>query len=114
MKRSIISYQQLDGAVYACGFVEAGAGADMQFAKYDANATEAKDPLIRMKDIVRHGGVVIALTKAELAELAHAAGNSVGDPDWIKSCRNRKALLSVANKIGFTVTVSGGRKTGYR
>jgi len=104
-----ITYAQLDGAISACARFEADCPNTDEEAD-QVNAIEAKGALHEMRHTVRHGGVVVCLTRAELNELRRAAGNSVGDPDWIKDS-NRNALLSVADKIGFSVAVwgKGGR-----
>lgn len=119
MKKTALTYEDLDGAVFACGFVEAGAGGDTtgDFEEDETRAGRARVPLIRARDIVRGGGVVLVLTRAELQELSFAAGNSTSDPDWItQHAKNRNALLSVANKVGFDVAAwgRGSKRRSYK
>lgn len=54
--------------------------------------------------VLGRGNVVLVLTPAELEELRRAAENSTSDPDWLKSwARTKRALRSVARKVGFDV-----------
>lgn len=54
--------------------------------------------------VIGRGNTVLILTPAELDELRFAAGNSTSDPDWLKSrARTKRALRSVARKVGFHV-----------
>lgn len=108
-----LGYRELDGAVSACARFEADAVEDFDKSGQEDQdrATDAKLALIEAARIVRGGGVVLVLTKAELRELRKAFGNSVGDPDWYAhQARNRNALLSAAEKLGETVGRWDGRR----
>lgn len=100
-----LTFENLDGAAGACGRFEADCPntGDEEDHK---RAGEARVPMLKARDIVRGGGACIVFTKAELRELRKAFGNSTADPDWYRDwATNRKALLSVAVKIGEVVTV---------
>lgn len=69
-------------------------------------AVEALDWLLDASRTLKYGGKVLMLSKAEFKELSLAFGNSTADPDWYRSwAKNKKALLSVAQKVEATVLV---------
>ena len=68
----------------ACGFYLAGDLGDDD-ARTVTSTEEAHRIVTLMGDVLRRGGVVVALTKAEARGLSRAAGNVTSDPDALEA-----------------------------
>ncbi len=95
-----LTYRMIDGILSAVLRFEADDPGDFEEAQERSNeaVSWAKD----VRAIVRRGGVVLVLTRAEMRELKAAFANTVAEPSYFKGSkpRTRRALLSVAEKLG--------------
>jgi hypothetical protein len=97
-------------ATLSAGPEEMGHQEDAAGDKIVEQGWEGLEFLRQARDALQHGGHVLVLTKAEFRELSQAFGNSVSEPDWYRSwATNKKALLSVAQKVQATVLLGRRR-----